>query len=556
MTGLISAHHRQLSDQRHVIPDCDIDHAYNESFEHPWIDAQAQIRLLKVLVPCPDTFDDVKCSLHVVPVTDLPRIDYVALSYFWGVTRSSNDVHQITVDNKPYWVRTNLWDFLRFARVSDHSLPIYIDAICLNQLDNEERGHQVKLMSEIYSHANLAHVWLGSLGAEQSENLRSLQSDLSRHVPHTSWNSRSFIGLSYVCSRDYWRRLWIVQELLLSKDAEIHCGPFTFAWDELSQLAKLPLSANILEEPERITWWDAWNSTQLRDASQQRIRHEGLFDGWQFALRLFHYRNEWLSRGYGTSQHKFGLPIDRAVIAFQFQQCRDREDKIYALIGLLDTDGRSMITPSYHASLHQVFVDAAAACLVSRWREGNDSTSDFSLTVDDRMYCNRLNTILELTLEDIEARMQEALNIAISYTRSMRTVLEIPAAQSHRVEQIRPFRATTRQPLILAKPPLVQNHQQSADTTFEYIFEDFIGHLTVADRADFAGATPRSLNATIAVIQNRQRANKEMRNMTRLRGFIEQMTTYHEVLDTLLGIPNIVAFVWACSFLLPFSTPD
>jgi hypothetical protein len=172
------------------------------------------------------------------------------------------------------------------------------------------------------------------------------------------------------------------------------------------------------------------------------------------------------------------------------------------------------------------------------------------------MYCNRLNTILELTLEDIEARMQEALNIAISYTRSMRTVLEIPAAQSHRVEQIRPFRATTRQPLILAKPPLVQNHQQSADTTFEYIFEDFIGHLTVADRADFAGATPRSLNATIAVIQNRQRANKEMRNMTRLRGFIEQVTTYHEVLDTLLGIPNIVAFVWACSFLLPFSTPD
>lgn len=242
---------------RQSIPARDVDHANNKDFEHPWIDSQAQVRLLRINAFGFNASEDIECSLEVVPVVNLPSTDYIALSYFWGEARTHNDVHQITVDHQRYWVRTNLWTFFQSARDLDNPLPIYIDAICLNQLDNEEREHQVTLMSEVYSHARRVHVWLGTPHVEQDENLRSLQFDLAALIPHSSWNSRSSVGLSYICSRNYWRRLWIVQELLLSKTASVHCGRHAFSWEGLSQLARLPLPAAI-KTPDRITWWDAW----------------------------------------------------------------------------------------------------------------------------------------------------------------------------------------------------------------------------------------------------------------------------------------------------------
>jgi hypothetical protein len=36
-----------------------------------------------------------------------------------------------------------------------------IDPVCINQLDTQERGHQVALMGSIYTHATSVIVWLG-----------------------------------------------------------------------------------------------------------------------------------------------------------------------------------------------------------------------------------------------------------------------------------------------------------------------------------------------------------------------------------------------------------
>lgn len=239
---------------------------------------------------------------------------------------------------------------------------------------------------------------------------------------------------------------------------------------------------------------------------------------------------------------------------FQFQKCCDRKDKIYALISLLDAEGRSMIAPSYRAGLDQVFVDSAAACLVSRWREGNETRDGIRLTHDDQVFCDRLNAILDLTQEGIEARICRALAISNSYIRSMRTLQGTTTSQQRQFEQINSFAATSNQPAILTPLPSTQDPRHPADVPFEYIFREFEGHLTIAEKSDFAKATPAALNALITVIQNRQRANREMRNMTRLRGFIEQVATYHDVLEIFLGVPNIAAFVWVCRHPSPYLT--
>lgn len=193
-----------------------------------------------------------------------------------------------------------------------------------------------------------------------------------------------------------------------------------------------------------------------------------------------------------------GLTLHRAVTAFQFQQCRDREDKIYALIGLLDAHGKSMITPSYRGSLDQLFVDAAAACLVSRRRERMTPTSELKLTYDDRVHCDRLNIMLELPNEGIEARIAKALKVAASYTYGMRNT---SPAQFHRDEQSDAFELVSNHSTIVPGSSPGEIECRPADTGFEYVFSDFVCQLTSAERENFAEATPRNLNTTIAVIQ-------------------------------------------------------
>jgi hypothetical protein len=59
-------------------------------------------------------------------------------------------------------VGQNLWSALRYIRRPEKSRVIWIDAICINQNDDDdERGEQVKRMADIYRWASRVVVWLG-----------------------------------------------------------------------------------------------------------------------------------------------------------------------------------------------------------------------------------------------------------------------------------------------------------------------------------------------------------------------------------------------------------
>ena len=402
---------------RRPLEDRDKDLRRNESFEYPKISSQNQIRLLAVDPPSSLISEQSKFKLQVEMVDKLPQIEYIALSYFWGEARTDNDIHHIIVEGQKFWVRHSLWTFFETVRKFDLTLPIYIDAICLDQTNVVERGHQVKLMEKVYRSAQQTHVWLGCPHERQVEVLASLQRlehCIASQIPQQSWDHCSFIGLSYMCSRNYWRRLWVVQELLLSKAVKIHCGQFTFSWDTLLALTKTPLPINdtisVPEVDENLSWWDAWFFTQPEDYSQQLERDEQIIYGWQFALRLFRCRQRWPSRNAEGVLRTPDLPFHEAISAFQLQQCRVQRDKIFALIGLLDPEGRSMINPDYDVLLHQVFLDAAAAGLISLWKNERVSREDrIRLTNDNREFCERLHVLLGLENKPIKSRTTRTL---------------------------------------------------------------------------------------------------------------------------------------------------
>ena len=88
----------------------------------------------------------VELELRVVDF-DAASVDYTALSYMWGDPKQTDTV---LIDNYPMEITQNLCAFLSEMQWQHRYEWFWIDALCINQTDNEEKSHQVRMMGEIY----------------------------------------------------------------------------------------------------------------------------------------------------------------------------------------------------------------------------------------------------------------------------------------------------------------------------------------------------------------------------------------------------------------------
>jgi Heterokaryon incompatibility protein (HET) len=184
--------------------------------------------------------------------------DYVALSYLWGPQDPSTDVI-VLIDNEEFLVRSNLaaamWQLQRCPRVRQ-GFKLWIDMICINQENIQERESQVRKMKDIYASAWHVVVWLG-VEAHGSNLAMSTLRYLSRRHRHasssmhpdiicqpgwrigtrmryTSFKREVHVYLYRLLTRDYWYRLWILQEIALgSYDMPILCGNSHIKWSDI-----------------------------------------------------------------------------------------------------------------------------------------------------------------------------------------------------------------------------------------------------------------------------------------------------------------------------------
>jgi hypothetical protein len=109
----------------------------------PLSQSRREIRLLKLLPG--QLSDPVSCELQVVSLHDNPH--YEPLSYTWGDPTISFLIYLHTV---PINITINLATALRQLRKQKEPQILWVDALCINQMDNAERSHQVRLMTTIY----------------------------------------------------------------------------------------------------------------------------------------------------------------------------------------------------------------------------------------------------------------------------------------------------------------------------------------------------------------------------------------------------------------------
>ncbi|KAJ4993751.1 hypothetical protein SVAN01_00805 [Stagonosporopsis vannaccii] len=176
-------------------------------------------------------------------------LEFFALSYAWGPESPTFDIIVCDADGSQgvFPVRENLHEFLLAARRSGSrdgltkvwaSAWIWIDQICINQADHEERCHQVDQMVTLYSTAFATIVWPGTLplvgyvdeepldishpyfsGTSELTPSRGEQVEPSCLCGILLKRLRGLLELSLpvLSEKPYWTRLWIVQEIVLAQ---------------------------------------------------------------------------------------------------------------------------------------------------------------------------------------------------------------------------------------------------------------------------------------------------------------------------------------------------
>jgi hypothetical protein len=176
---------------------------------------------------------------------------YDALSYVWGPKESG---FTITCDGRPKSVTRNLLNALPFLRLPDRERVLWVDALCIDQDNKEERNQQVGMMKDIYQNASQVLIWLG----KESEadrvgiamlNVFKLSIDINdEYQYHFDQNatdgimppvsSSAWTGLVKLFQRDWFSRVWVIQEVVKATKVSVLCGPKSVDWDLIVQVSR------------------------------------------------------------------------------------------------------------------------------------------------------------------------------------------------------------------------------------------------------------------------------------------------------------------------------
>lgn len=190
------------------------------------------IRLLH-LEPATDSDAPIRCSFTTVSLANSPC--YEALSYVWG---DSTLLNTVKLDGFDVAISRNLFQALCRLRRRDADRILWVDAVCINQGDIDERSRQVSLMGSIYQGAERVVVFLGqewdgqdlafdylNLCAEQSEY--HFVPSLEPHLKVQGHDASSPIlrdNLIRFFDSPWFYRVWTVQEYVLSKTVILQYG--------------------------------------------------------------------------------------------------------------------------------------------------------------------------------------------------------------------------------------------------------------------------------------------------------------------------------------------
>lgn len=308
------------------------------------IDSAAdQIRLV-TLLPSP-TFDaDVQIRLDTGVISDDIIPEYEALSYVWGPPKNPKNIY---IDGSTIAVTRALAEALPYLRYKVQPRTLWIDAICVNQEDLEERGRQVEKMAALYTCAKRVIVWLGpestdsDLGLQTMESLSTkisfdIEKDLAyppiqTGVPWTAqdpiipYDEQAIKAVISLLKRPWFERLWIVQEIRLANNkAIIQAGHKSILW------------ANFIS-----------SSYYLR-SKFQGDKGDGILSS-EFLKHYLHVQP------LGLGKPQVFEDLQRLTWDIRNTKCTDPRDRVYGILSMVHKSSAVELRPDYTKSVGEVY---------------------------------------------------------------------------------------------------------------------------------------------------------------------------------------------------------
>jgi hypothetical protein len=320
-----------------------------------------EIRLLRV--GSNDSTGLVECDLSTHSLDEAVKLGFSALSYTWGscqptnpsmtsqdgkmrcnrVEMTSEGERKVLCSGVEVEITGNLLDFLKHSVLKGHpdfQGYLWIDALCINQSDKNEKSHQVNLMSQIYEKASRVFVWLGGDDESTKDAMKMILELASRHsvtssdadsqdatTPNAGASEQQWQALSQFFARSWFRRAWIIQEAALAQECTVVCGAHTIRWETLVQASQLLATTR-------------WSSLLKKYNKSAGI-------GGNSPARLAATRLAW------QAQHPQSFLY--ALIRARPFTCHNPRDKVFSQLGL----GRTTFFPNYDFSVSEVYVRAA-----------------------------------------------------------------------------------------------------------------------------------------------------------------------------------------------------
>ncbi|KAM6478082.1 HET-domain-containing protein [Trichoderma sp. SZMC 28011] len=294
------------------------------------------------------------------------KAQFDALSYVWGNPAVAGE---IVCNNRRRSVGKNLYDALERLRLPDEERVLWIDALCINQADNQEKTQQVRLMGEIYSKARRVLIWLGNNEAIQEGvgKLASWQPD-EKHVDWKPlkpvftnvlfYQAQAFLiwlgfdsavnmgvanleepqssapfdwfALIPVIQSSWFNRVWCIQELVLASNPLIVTRDSIISWDQFAR-AVLELR----------TQFDTYRMKSQRHNNQ--------------SIENFYFLHDMRQKHKKKRSQRHNL-LELLFLTRGFQ-ATDPRDKLFALVGLagdvLSSDWE--VTPNYDLTVAEVY---------------------------------------------------------------------------------------------------------------------------------------------------------------------------------------------------------
>ncbi|KAL7806365.1 heterokaryon incompatibility protein domain-containing protein [Trichoderma aethiopicum] len=327
--------------------------------------------------------DEIHCTL--IPFNRLRNgyPPYKALSYVWG--RGSRNPPEIVVNGNNVKVTSNLAMALRHLRQDEVGNALWIDALCIDQSNTDERSSQVAQMRDIYATAVEVIVFLGSgLQHGMSKSLSSRDSrpfhrfggcepdSLLANQYFENWKGSplkkpvqplevfAFLTIMNCAGKlpdplgalkdipeahmtalaealrrtllaPWWDRIWVVQEAVVASRLTVRYGNVAVPWELLVGAAEV------------LSDWESFHATYPSSLSVADLK---VFSLSSRILHLNNFRTQW--------SHSRGTNLLLLLRYFGFRRASDERDRVYALLGLCNE--ATLLRPDYRLQLAEVYM--------------------------------------------------------------------------------------------------------------------------------------------------------------------------------------------------------